>query len=1033
MRFVLTVSRLATLALVLSGATHLNIFKAINSPNVHIVSTANSINFETDFSFETYCSDLMEVWEGLYLFEQNQCEALKSLYTHTGGSDSWFSSTWFTSLSPFCTTFAPWHGVECSVHPGYYANVVGLNLRNKNLVGTLPSELSDLEWLQDVDISDNPLLTGPLPASLTTLTLNSLRFYGTNLCEPQDVEFQTWLQNIRLVISSGIPCARPTSSRITGELVSNSTEIISGFAINIDADNYALVHASSKYTITNLLAGTYILTPTLDGYTFLPPTRTVTVPPDATNIDFIACGGQQLAERYAPLLHFQQDDLYRPIHPAQAMPYVKRLQDKTSNVTAYPVTLDLLAQPQWRTNANAYINLLGDGAADTYNFYNRTLKAQEAPLILARIYCDDGVTTRNLPGKTAIQYWMFYYYDDWTNNHEGDWEMVQVILDENETPLYVAYSQHLPTPLIFEGGSKRPWQYVETVGNNRPKVYIANGSHASFFKPYTYDYATGDDITTPLSGDSPVNPQVAMLPVTPGKDTWVYFQGRWGDESLLPCGISGACGAPGPYPRAEAWHYQWDDPLHWAEVVPWDEDASQNSDKLKLSVRWPFDIELEDLETGNVVNYQVSQIPSAEYIDNSFSQRRTIIVHELSDLVNLPNVRYIFHGNRRTTTTQTAALAIGIDASSFSAANTIEITIPDPQAGNVRQLTFTLPATWRAASEASFSPSSSGGLNLQVDLDGNGTVDQQVSPTIQEETHDFTPPATITDLRVNRSASNTYVLEWTATGDDGSSGAAQQYDIRYGTSPLTVANWQDAWVITQTITPSVAGTAQRLSIPNLPQQGNHYFAINVFDDRIQPSGLSNIVGVITYPLNNQSTKYTLLTMPFAASILSNAASLATYIGNVSALLKWNPATQSFRFFAPPSAGDNFAIAPGDALFVLVKSGGPSSVTFAGTVTANQYALTRGGYNFLALPLHRTDLTTAAGVAADIGGVQALLSWNAASQSFRFFAPPASGDNFAVAPGQPFIALIAANGPGLWPADPSIVTQIDGKESVVATD
>ena len=111
-----------------------------------------------------------------------------------------------------------------------------------------------------------------------------------------------------------------------------------------------------------------------------------------------------------------------------------------------------------------------------------------------------------------------------------------------------------------------------------------------------------------------------------------------------------------------------------------------------------------------------------------------------------------------------------------------------------------------------------------------------------------------------------------------------------------------------------------------------------------------------------------------------------------------------------------------------RSGGPSRVTFAGTVTANQYALRRGGYNFLALPLHRTDLTTAAAVAADIGGVQALLGWNAASQSFRFFSPPASGDNFAMTPGQPFIALIAANGPVLWPANPAVATEMNRESS-----
>jgi hypothetical protein len=50
----------------------------------------------------------------------------------------------------------------------------------------------------------------------------------------------------------------------------------------------AMTNVSGVYTITDLVSGTYTLTPTLASYTFAPPTRTVTVPPDATGQDFIA-------------------------------------------------------------------------------------------------------------------------------------------------------------------------------------------------------------------------------------------------------------------------------------------------------------------------------------------------------------------------------------------------------------------------------------------------------------------------------------------------------------------------------------------------------------------------------------------------------------------------------------------------------------------------------------------------------------------------------------------------------------------------
>ena len=33
------------------------------------------------------------------------------------------------------------------------------------------------------------------------------------------------------------------------------------------------------------------------------------------------------------------------------------------------------------------------------------------------------------PGKLALQYWLFYVFNDWNNLHEGDWEMIQLVFD----------------------------------------------------------------------------------------------------------------------------------------------------------------------------------------------------------------------------------------------------------------------------------------------------------------------------------------------------------------------------------------------------------------------------------------------------------------------------------------------------------------------------------------------------------------------------------------------------------------------------
>src|SRR5690606_348245 len=44
-------------------------------------------------------------------------------------------------------------------------------------------------------------------------------------------------------------------------------------------------------------------------------------------------------------------------------------------------------------------------------------------------------------GRRVIQYWLCYYYNDWANEHEGDWETVLVMLRDNR-PVAVACSQH---------------------------------------------------------------------------------------------------------------------------------------------------------------------------------------------------------------------------------------------------------------------------------------------------------------------------------------------------------------------------------------------------------------------------------------------------------------------------------------------------------------------------------------------------------------------------------------------------------------
>ena len=75
---------------------------------------------------------------------------------------------------------------------------------------------------------------------------------------------------------------------ISGRVTAAEETPLAGVVLSSTVGITATVDASGAYTFTNLLSGTYAVTPTLSGYTFLPLSRTVSVPPDQAGVDFMA-------------------------------------------------------------------------------------------------------------------------------------------------------------------------------------------------------------------------------------------------------------------------------------------------------------------------------------------------------------------------------------------------------------------------------------------------------------------------------------------------------------------------------------------------------------------------------------------------------------------------------------------------------------------------------------------------------------------------------------------------------------------------
>ena len=194
----------------------------------------------------------------------------------------------------------------------------------------------------------------------------------------------------------------------------------------------------------------------------------------------------------------------------------------------------------------------------TYLDWSRRLMVGRVPTVYAHVVGDP-----DHPGQIALQYWMFYVFNDWNNLHEGDWEMIQLDFHAGSAsqalttrPYEVGYSQH-------EGAERAAWDdpEVELIGTH-PVVYPAAGSHANFFSSALWLGASGSQgvgCDDTRGADLVVHPAVDTIPGAPGAALaaypWLGFQGRWGEQQ--PAFFNGPTG-PNLKP-------QWTHPIGWSE------------------------------------------------------------------------------------------------------------------------------------------------------------------------------------------------------------------------------------------------------------------------------------------------------------------------------------------------------------------------------------------------------------------------------------------------------------------------------------
>lgn len=112
---------------------------------------------------------------------------------------------------------------------------------------------------------------------------------------------------------------------------------------------------------------------------------------------------------------------------------------------------------------------------------------------------------------------------------------------------------------------------------------------------------------------------------------------------------------------------------------------------------------------------------------------------------------------------------------------------------------------------------------------------------------DTIPPAAISDLTVGGPRAESISLLWTASGDDGTQGRSSGYDLRFATTPLTEANWENATKVSGEPEPDDPGFKDYCTVSGLNHATEYYFALKVSDEATNWSPLSNVAQGTTAP------------------------------------------------------------------------------------------------------------------------------------------------------------------------------------------
>lgn len=139
--------------------------------------------------------------------------------------------------------------------------------------------------------------------------------------------------------------------------------------------------------------------------------------------------------------------------------------------------------------------------------------------------------------RKSVTYWFFFPYNDYSVDHEGDWEHVTVLLDAHGAIESVQYFRHRCAPKVLTVREIEDGQDGSSFagGSHHPDVWVAKGSHAMYWRSGSYtEYSDCMGGTDEMADGLTWPTLTAGVLQRLGHQPWRGYGGGWGQATGDP-------------------------------------------------------------------------------------------------------------------------------------------------------------------------------------------------------------------------------------------------------------------------------------------------------------------------------------------------------------------------------------------------------------------------------------------------------------------------------------------------------------------